>query len=319
MLPSRVRCLALLIEWLVVGPWGAARGQEFPSWATRWVADGSPALFAGADGDAWDRKIRERGWILRDGGVWHLWYTGYNEDRSPRRMLGHATSADGLTWTRDPSNPVHAASWVEDMCVVRDGRLWRMFAEGEGDRAHQLTSEDGRSWVDRGTLDVRKVDGSPIDPGPFGTPTVWVEGGRWWLFYERGDLGVWAATSDDPERQVWTNVSDEPVLPMGPDEYDRAAVALNQIVKRDGWYYGFYHANDRRGPWGEWTTCVARSRDLVHWEKYAGNPILRGNRSSGIVVDPDGEDGPRPFWLYTMHPDVRLHTPAPAAPGKARP
>ena len=30
---------------------------------------------------------------------------------------------------------------------------------------------------------------------------------------------------------------------MGPEPYDRAAVAVNQIVKRDGFYYAFYHAN----------------------------------------------------------------------------
>jgi hypothetical protein len=293
--------------WLLVVGLREGLGQEFPTWATRWEDAGLGSLLAGAGGDAWDRQIRERGWIVREGDVWHLWYTGYNPDRSPRRMLGHATSRDGLTWVRDPDNPIHADSWVEDMCVVRDGELWRMFAEGEGDRAHQLTSEDGRRWVERGTLDVRRTDGTPIEPGPFGTPTIWVEDGRWWLFYERGDRGVWAARSEDPDRQVWVNVSDEPVIRMGPAAYDQAAVALNQVVKRGGFYYGFYHANERRGPWGEWTTCVARSRDLIHWEKYEGNPIVAGNRSSGIVVDPDGEEGPMQPWLYTMHPDVRLH------------
>ena len=39
-------------------------------------------------------------------------------------------------------------------------------------------------------------------------------------------------------------------------------------------YYSFYHANAQR-PWTDWTTNVARSRDLVHWEKYPGNPIIK--------------------------------------------
>ena len=37
---------------------------------------------------------------------------------------------------------------------------------------------------------------------------------------------------------------------MGPEPYDKAAVAVNQIVKRDGFYYAFYHANSER-PWKE--------------------------------------------------------------------
>ena len=102
------------------------------------------------------------------------------------------------------------------------------------------------------------------------------------------------------------NVEDTPVLAMGPESYDRYAVAMNQVIKRDGVYYAFYHANAHK-PWKDWSTNVARSRDLVHWEKYPGNPLLpvAQNKSSGIVV-PDGGR----FRLYTMHPEVNLHLPA---------
>jgi hypothetical protein len=305
--PMAVRCrgfVGLVALAALVGP---ARGAEdFPGWITHWRAAPESPVFAGAGGDAWDRNIRERGWILVEDGTWHLWYTGYNDDRSPLRMLGHASSKDGLHWTRDPGNPVHDTSWVEDMCVVRDeAGTYQMFAEGEGDIAHRLTSGDGVHWTERGPLDIRMVDGTPIAPGPRGTPTVWVEDGTWYLFYERGDQGVWLATSKD--RRVWTNVSDDPVIALGPDAYDRTAVALNQVFKRDGWYYAIYHANAHQ-PWRDWTTCVARSKDLVHWEKYPGNPIVANDSSSGLLVDPDG-DGPRRPRLYTMHPEVRVHLP----------
>lgn len=283
--------------------------DAFPQWATHWrLAEVNP-VFAGAGGDAWDAKIRERGWIVQDDDAWLLYYTGYNESHSPLRRLGLATSRDGRTWTRDACNPLVADAWVEDMCVVRDGDRWLMFAEGQQDIAHLLTSHDGRTWVRRGSLDVRLRDGQPISPGPRGTPTVFVDSGTWVLFYERGDQGVWLARSDDPDRLVWTNMQDAPVIARGPEPYDATAVALNQVVKRDGVFYAFYHANAHR-PWRDWTTCVARSRDLIHWEKYAGNPIVANNCSSGIVVDPDGEAGPEPPLLFTMHPEVRLHEPA---------
>ena len=122
------------------------------------------------------------------------------------------------------------------------------------------------------------------------------------LFYERADLGIWLARSRD--LKVWTNVKDDPVIACGPEPYDATAVALNQVVKRDGYYYGFYHANAHR-PWKDWTSNVARSRDLVHWEKYPGNPIVRGDSSSSLVVPVDGR-----LRLYTMHPEVRAFEPA---------
>ncbi len=30
---------------------------------------------------------------------------------------------------------------------------------------------------------------------------------------------------------------------------------------------------------------MARSRDLIHWEKYPGNPIIGNNCSSAILVE----------------------------------
>jgi beta-1,2-mannobiose phosphorylase / 1,2-beta-oligomannan phosphorylase len=281
------------------------RADDVPWAFTAWAPVAGNPVFAGTGRETWDRKIRERGYILvGDDGVYHLWYTGYASDRPATMSLGHATSRDGLHWERDPDNPIYAGTWVEDMCVVRRDGTYYMFAEGKNDIAHLLTSPDGIKWTERGSLDIRKVDGTPISAGPYGTPTAWFENGTWYLLYERGDQGVWLATSAD--LKVWRNVQDDPVLPRGPAAYDETAVAVNQVVKRDGYYYAFYHANSER-PWKDWTTCIARSRDLVHWEKYPGNPIVRNNCSSAIVVRaPGGEDR-----LYTMHPDVKVFVSAP--------
>ncbi|MGE5756926.1 MAG: glycosylase [Planctomycetaceae bacterium] len=276
--------------------------DDFPRSLVAWRPVAANPVFQGAGDDAWDRKIRERGYILVEDGTFHLWYTGYNDDRSATKFLGHATSPDGLRWTRDPANPIFTKSWVEDVCVLHRDGIYYLFAEGRNDIAHQLTSPDGLHWTDLGSLDIRKTDGTPIGPGPCGTPTVWFEDGTWSLLYERGDQGIWLATSK--YRRTWTNIQDDPVLARGPEPYDRAAVAVNQVIKRDGVYYAFYHANAHR-PWKDWTTNVARSRDLVHWEKYPGNPIIQNNCSSAILVPT-----PKGDRLYTMHPDVKVFEPA---------
>ena len=292
----------------------AWQGDLFPPELVSFAPEPVEPVFQGAGAGQWDQHIRERGWILREGDLYRMWYTGY-DDAHRAMKLGYATSKDGVHWTRHAKNPIYDAHWVEDMMVVRQGDTYYMFAEGERDRAQLLTSPDGITWTRVGQLDVRKKNGQPIDPGPYGTPTAWLEDGVWYLFYERRDLGIWLATSRD--LAVWTNVQDEPVIPLGPEEYDREQVALNQIVKHQGRYYAYYHgAGPVRGGRRLWCTSVATSRDLVHWEKYPQNPLfpVEENKSSGILV----HDGQR-YLLYTMHAQVQRHVPQqPVPPPAAR-
>jgi hypothetical protein len=284
-------------------PRPVARAESgFPRELVDWVPYAGNPLFTGTGRDTWDREIRERGFILREGNAWRLWYTGYNTKRGETKALGYATSHDGLAWERYPGNPIFDGVWTEDVFVLPHEGVYYMFAEGRNDIAHLLTSADGLRWQERGSLDIRMRSGEPISAGPYGTPTVWLEAGTWYLFYERDDTGVWLATSTDA--RTWTNVEDTPVLARGPEPYDRQAVALDQVVRYHGRYYGVYHANGAADWKGPWTTCLAASDDLRHWVKYPGNPVIRSDDSSGILVD----DGKR-LRLYTMHPAVKLWLP----------
>jgi hypothetical protein len=105
-----------------------------------------------------------------------------------------------------------------------------------------LTSKDGIHWQEQGDLDIRGADGRLIAK-PTGTPVVWIKGPIWYLFYERGDRGISLATSTD--REVWRDVSEQPVIPLGPDAYDNCQAALNQVIEYKGKYYGYCHALNR--------------------------------------------------------------------------
>ena len=289
---------------LVVGSIGAEPvGEKFPSELVRFVPYDKNPVFTAEPGQ-WDSNIRERGWIMREDSIWKMWYTGYEKDEETHK-LGYATSPDGIHWTRHPRNPLYKDHWVEDMMIVKHDGKYIMFAEGLNDRAHMLISKNGLDWERVGLLDIRLKNGQPITDGPYGTPTAWRENDTWYLFYERNDLGIWLAKSKD--LKVWTNVQDEPVLTPGPAEYDRDLVALNQIIKHKGRYYAYYHGSAKSGPKAKlWSTAIATSTDLIHWEKYEKNPLLptEENKSSGIVI-PDGDK----FRLYTMHAKVDLHLP----------
>jgi hypothetical protein len=305
--------LSVLLAVAAFQQLACAAEPDFPDELVRFESSSRNPVFTAAGSDHWDARIRERGWILKDGDTWRLWYTGYDGTRDGKKMLGLATSPDGLTWTRHSANPIYRDHWVEDMQVVKHADTYHMFAEGAEDQAQLLKSSDGVRWERIGPLDVRLTNGEPIPRGPYGTPTVFYENEKWFLFYERSDRGVWLATSKDMRQ--WRNVQDEPVLKPGPDEYDRDSVALNQVIKHGNRYYAYYHgsadsARDKNGATDGrrrptlWSTAVAVSDDLVHWKKYPKNPLfpLAENKSSGIVVH-DGKQ----LRLYTMHDKVDVH------------
>ncbi len=280
-----------------------ADGVKFASSMVDFTPYEANPVFQGSGTETWDKLIRERGYILIEDGVYKMWYTGYTED-SETKYLGYATSDDGINWSRYSDGPIFSEKWTEDMFIIKDGGMYYMYAEGTHDIAHLLTSSDGVHWVEQGDLVILDTSGEPIPP-PYGTPVVWIENGKWYLFYERHDDGIWLATSED--KKTWRNVQDEAVINKGPGEYDEGAVAANQVVKYEDQYYLYYHASSSLD-WADpntislWTSNVAVSTDLVHWEKYPENPIVEGDHSSPILVF-DGEKN----RLYTMHDKVWLY------------
>ena len=74
------------------------KSEEFPDELVKFIPLKTDSIFAGTGGDTWDKMIRERGFILKEGSEWKLWYTGYNPDSIDTHFLGYATSADGINW-----------------------------------------------------------------------------------------------------------------------------------------------------------------------------------------------------------------------------
>ncbi|MCH2200780.1 MAG: glycosylase [Fuerstiella sp.] len=293
--------ITIVCSWTCGNP---LRADKISVFAADWKGDGANPLFTGRQ-NKWDAHIRERGWVMKDGDTWKLWYTGYRKTKEPVTMkLGYATSTDGITWKRWSEEPIYDDAWVEDMTVVKQNGRYFMFAEGARDQPQLLESDDGIQWSRTGTLDVRQESGRPIKPGPYGTPTVFVKDDVWHLFYERYDAGIWLATSTD--RKVWTNVSDEPLIVPGPDDYDALMIAMNQIVQIGDRFCAVLHGTGSSKKPRQWCTYFVESSDLRNWTKSARGPVLpiEENKSSGILVH-DGK-----IWrLYTMHARVDVWFP----------
>jgi uncharacterized repeat protein (TIGR01451 family) len=90
----------------------------------------------------WDYNYLSRATIWREGpGDYRMWYSAGVDTMN--HGLGYATSSDGLSWTRDPSNPIFYKDdtgypgypWRDNRSytpmVLRAGNLWFMWYSGE--------------------------------------------------------------------------------------------------------------------------------------------------------------------------------------------
>lgn len=140
-----------------------------------WTKQSSPVLDVGA-ADTWDSTYVSRPSVVKIGSTYHLWYTGNNGSAD---RIGHATSTNGINWTKDVSNPIidlgapGAWDWLDVYApsVVPYGDKYLMWYSGSTLPAAYQTglaiSTDGTTWskqADRltqgaaGTLDSNSAD-----------------------------------------------------------------------------------------------------------------------------------------------------------------
>ncbi len=123
---------------------------------------GNPVLRRGEAG-AWDSVSLQPGAVLWDGTTFHMWYGAHRSTpvESSPFPTGYATSPDGVTWTKHPSNPVlpvgAPGSWDSGgagiTAVVADGGTYRAWYWGwqtlDRIAIGYATSPDGVTWTKR--------------------------------------------------------------------------------------------------------------------------------------------------------------------------
>jgi hypothetical protein len=77
--------LILLPRFAIDGAARGGQGDKFPPELVRFSPYRGDPVFKAAKGQ-WDARIRERGWILREDGLYKLWYTGYDGTKDGLRM-----------------------------------------------------------------------------------------------------------------------------------------------------------------------------------------------------------------------------------------
>ena len=223
-----------------------------------WVKyDGNPVFIEGETGQ-WDDEGVDGACVLRDGGLYRMWYIGHDENVTGHYRIGLATSTDGVHWERHGGNPVLGpgppGTFDDDQVlwpsVVKEDDLYHMYYVGMtwapwGFAIGHAVSSDGTSW-ERGDEPVLSHGG----PGEFdeflvNSMAVLPDGGRFNMWYSGSDgetLRIGFASS--PDGLVWTKDDERnPVLDLGsPGAWDDLNVHQPLVLKVPGflkmWYSG---------------------------------------------------------------------------------
>ena len=195
---------------------------------------------------------------------------------SVETAIGLAISRDqGLTFRRVGVGPVLSAS-LSEPCLVGDGsvkvigdtfHMWYIFgigwkrygAAGVPERTYKIGHAVSRDGLDWAREEGRQVIADRLGPDESqALPSVITFGGRHHMFFcyrqsydfrtdPRRGYRIGHAFSDDLRR--WTRDDEDPVLDVGPGEWDSDMQCYPHVFECDGRLYLLYNGNEF-GRWG---------------------------------------------------------------------
>ena len=181
--------------------------------------------------------------VLKEGSIYKCWYTGWNGEiqheggglsNKINFRIGHATSSDGLNWTK-ANGSAGAGSvlglgakgetdefGVDDPYIIKEQgtfRMWYVGYDGKSRRIHYAISDDGISWTKKGVV---MNQGSPGQPDELGrqSPVIIKRSGQYELWYQGKSASspiyhVMRAVSTDGKN--WKKASEVVLHPVAPE------------------------------------------------------------------------------------------------------
>ena len=238
-------------------------------------------------GDVEHAGICAPGARVLDGKV-HLFYQNYTA--GPRDAICHAWSADGVHFTRDPTNPVFhpTGNWTNGRAIDAEvvpwhGKLWLFCATRDpAGKVQQVTGAtadaggDPTTTLGRGAWHQLGGDGPLLKPtlpwerDCIEAPTVVARGDKLVMVYagayNNAPQQIGSAVSTDGVH--WQRQSDQPLLPVGPKGSWRSSESGHPglLVEDDGYTSLFYQGNPDHGR----TWLI--SRVTLEWD--ADRPVV---------------------------------------------
>ena len=230
--------------------------------------------------------------------------------------IGVATSSDLRDWSKYEGNPILGPPLEGDLMKFFDlpssdsatlqsgGGLVRLPNGHYALTINVLSNLQWRGvWLTESASPLgpfRKVGRDPVltlgAPGAFDGEHIHLHGviqkpnGTYAMLYTgfnsaiaRGKPGDRGGLATSKDMVHWTKYSGNPVF--APNEqlgtWDDLHVRPKTVVRLKDWYYMFYEGAhyDNRDRWPD-QVGMARSKDLIHWERYPYNPIIPATTAS---------------------------------------
>lgn len=170
-----------------------------------WTKHPGAVLQVGASNE-WDNGFLEGPSVIKEGGVYKMWYCGYDaivdaNGTDGHANIGYATSTDGINWTKYAGNPIvttGANAWdsilVQDPHVMKENGIYHMWYGGNdvgtfGQKVGYAWSADGINWVKSAANPVL-TNGSPgqWDANTASFPSVLNDNGLYKMWYTGKDV-----------------------------------------------------------------------------------------------------------------------------------
>ena len=255
----------------------------------------NPVLDFGASG-TWDDEYVAIPTVIYFNSQYHMIYQG--RDNGTIR-LGHATSPDGINWTKDPQNPVIDIgapgswydTWVATPFMMSKGdtlHLWFFGRQGTiGRIGHAFSTDEGTSWefnpnnpvLDIGTWDTPRVSSPSV---VYNSITS-----QYYMIYSGGNEGIFISeigfATSSSLFGPWTKQGNGPIFLKGdPGEWDSQHVGFHYVI--------FDQSSDTYKMWytggaADWDSKIG----------YATAPVVTGIEDDISI--------PMEFNLYQNHPN----------------
>jgi predicted GH43/DUF377 family glycosyl hydrolase len=233
------------------------------------------------------------------------------QDAQGVSRLGYATSADGVTFTREsepalsPVAEYERGGGVEDPRLVRiEGTYYLTYTAYNGKDAQLAlaTSTDLRQWTRKGIILPAYKGRWNVHWTKAGAILPERVNGKYWMYYmaDAKDLRDQMGVAYSTDLQTWTEALDHPVMARRPGKFDSRVVEPGPppIMTKDGILMLYNGADDRlvyRTGWALFdrndpTRVIARSeRPLFEpsavWEKVGQVPNVVF--VEGLVIEPE--------------------------------
>jgi len=187
------------------------------------ISEVSAAPILATEPEAWDALSQNGPTALEDDGGYVMWYHG-RADADEVPVLGRATSADGLSWTADPDNPILGDPHTDRVAhptARRDGALIELWYLGQDGVTMALSEDEGRTFT-------------PYCGGDMGfvgkTPEVLWTGERYALTWVTGDPPAYRIHWSESYDGIRWRHSDDLALEPTDDAWQNVGVANGQLL-----------------------------------------------------------------------------------------